>query len=236
MECYSIRGTLQLVINNNIYEVHANQYVYQDEEAGLLEVTLQGIYPIGETVVSNTLYVEHELQETTLLFQYSKHSIQDIQIVNLDLVDFVVFDEMKTKIENIEIVINQNSLEILSTYIKETDTNKVILYLYEGNRKIKLVITIHDKDEPYLISSSSVKTDIYEDIVFQFELFDGFIKQIYGQDLSESDYTVSGNILTIKSEYILRQYENQQPISITYTLEQDHIVFGFLVIDLDLND
>jgi hypothetical protein len=110
------------------------------------------------------------------------------------------------------------------------EQDKVVFYLYSDNQKYKIQVTINNKTEPYLISSSMVYTEGNHDIMFQFELFGGIIKQISGNQLDEKDYLIEDNLLTITQNYIQNKFESDDQASFTYALEDEHIVMGFLMI------
>ena len=224
VECYNV------FINGDLHIVETNQYSFADEERGLLNFRVQGVYPIGETNISDTIYVEHDLEEKDLLFQYSKNSEQNILILNEDIFDVILLDENKTRI-NIDQVLEVNEYyEIKSDYVLGLDKETVTLFLYANEYKFTVKISINEKVVPYLISSSKVYTDGLEDIIFQFEMFDGDIKQITGDDLTEADYSVQDNLVVINKEYILESFSTHNQISLTYVLETEEVVFGFIII------
>jgi len=220
-------------INGEAHIVETNQYSYADNEPGLLSFRVQGIYPIGETDVSEVIYLEHNLEEINLLFQYSKFSEQNILLLNENIHDVILLDENKRKL-NISQVIEVNQyFEIKSDYILSLDKDIIILFLYSDEYKFTIKISINEKTIPYLISSSKVYTNGLEDIVIQFELFDGYIKQITGDNLTADYYLIQDNLLIMEKEFIVESFSDNSEISLTYVLEDKETIFGFIVIYLN---
>ncbi|MFW6272588.1 MAG: hypothetical protein ACOC2U_02260 [bacterium] len=167
-------------------------------------------------------------------FQYSVNSSQNILLTNIDITDdYYLTDLDGNSLDAGDIIVKNDYYEIKSDYILSKDEEVVEFYLYFDNYKSLISITLNEKDQPYIISSSVVHTDGESDLVFQFELFDGIIKQVNGNELSESDYLINDNLLTIESLYINDQFNDSDSFSIDYVLEEDGLVLGFININLD---
>lgn len=220
-----------IYINGSTYTSHTNQLAYHEFGPALLSIRIQAIYPVGQSNISEEVYVEHLLQdEITLLYQYSKHSTQNIKILNRSFTQIILFDSQLQRLDNNDVLMVNNEIEIKSDYVLSLEQDKVVFYLYSDNQKYKIQVTINNKTEPYLISSSMVYTEGNHDIMFQFELFGGIIKQISGNQLDEKDYLIEDNLLTITQNYIQNKFESDDQASFTYALEDEHIVMGFLMI------
>jgi hypothetical protein len=90
---------------------------------------------------------------------------------------------------------------------------------------------VSDKDIPYIISSTLVYTDASQDIMFQFELFDGFIEQVNANNMESSDYTISDNLLTIDKSFLSDTFIDNDQFIISYSLEGSQLVIGMITVN-----
>nr|MDA3779382.1 hypothetical protein [Bacteroidales bacterium] len=63
------------------HNVSNNSYSIDGEDSGVISISVQAVYPIGLSNISDSILVEYNLTETDLLnFQYSTYSTQDVII------------------------------------------------------------------------------------------------------------------------------------------------------------
>lgn len=169
-------------------------------------------------------------------YQYSTSSTQNIIIYSLNVTDDVmVFDSGMNQITTSDVLVkNGDYYEIKSSYILGHEGYDYVEFNMVFDQKITLVqVALNDKTDPYIISSTSVSTDGSIDLVFQFELFNGIINQVSSTHMTESDYLIEDNILTVYSGFISDELANESSFMVSYALYMDGYVIGFISIDLE---
>ena len=169
-------------------------------------------------------------------YQYSSFSSQNILILHLNVTDDVlVYDISDNLINKDDVLIKgETYYEIKSTYVKAQAEETVEFYLVFNNYKTLVSISVSDNENPYIISSSSVYTDGESDLVFQFELFDGTVKQIDANNLTEEDFTIDGNLVTINASYVSESFLSNDKFLINFALEKVDIVIGFIMVNKEV--
>ena len=131
-----------------------------------------------------------------------------------DLVE-VDFSEHSFEIDNIkdannkivdEIVLTDNKILFSNSYLKSLDYGLNVFSVITTEGKGVLEIVIYDDRRPLMISSNSLVFD-GNDVMLEFEVYDGSIVSIFGNDISEDDYVVDGNLLIISSAFIQGKFE-----------------------------
>jgi hypothetical protein len=221
-----------LFINGVKTEVEENSFNLQTTNAGLLRISVQAIYPIGESNVSQVYNYEHNLIETAkIMFQYSLNSNIDIIVWNdieqgniyvqdLDL-EFLDKDSM--------LGYSDNHLYIKSSFLVEQPIGLMSFYLIHGAYKTLVEVTLNTKTEPYIISSTVIRVDGTEDVMLQFELFGGSFYSINGSEGDTVLYEINDSILTIEKEFISGKFENYESFILSYAINKDDsTVIGYL--------
>jgi hypothetical protein len=166
-------------------------------------------------------------------FQYSSNSIQNLLLMNLNITDdVVVYDLDGNVIDSDDVLVKNDFYEIKSSYVLSKESDTVEFYLEFSNMKTLVSIAVNDKEKPYIISSSLVDLDEAKDVYFQFELFSGTVKQLSSEGLSTDDYELNGNVLKVKSSYLLEHLEDT--LVLNYALESGiDIVVGIISFSID---
>lgn len=165
-------------------------------------------------------------------FQYSTNSTQNILLLHLDITDDVkVYDTNDQLLNKDDVLIKNNYYEIKSSYILSLEEELVEFYLVFNNQKTLISISVSDKDIPYIISSTLVYTDASQDIMFQFELFDGYVEQINANNMESSDYTITDNLLTIDKTFLSDTFIENDQFIISYSLEGSQLVIGMITVN-----
>ncbi len=221
-----------LFLNGSKIEVEENSYDLENTDAGLLRISVQAVYPIGVSNVSQVFNYEYNLMETAKIsFQYSIYSTIDIIVWNdiepgniyvqdLDLV-FLDKDSMLSY--------SDTHLNIKSDFLIEQSVGLTSFYLIHGAYKTLVEVTLNEKTEPYIISSTVIRVDGSEDVSLQFELFGGSFYSINGSEGDNVLYEINDNILTIEKEFITEKYENYISFILSYAINKDDsTVIGYL--------
>jgi hypothetical protein len=228
-----------LFINGDKFVVQENSYDISEISAGVLRFTVQVVYPIGVSNVSDIFTVAHDLVlEEEMYFQYSLNSSVDlivweefsgpVYVMNSDG-EFIDIDDV--------LDISGDNFEILASYVKQQESTvenePFIFYLINQDKKVPLAITITNKTTPYIISSSVRDTDGTKDESFQFELFTGEFFSINGAREDEVLYEVEGSILTIEADFISEKFEISESFVLSYVINVgEDSVIGYLYFNL----
>jgi hypothetical protein len=189
--------------------------------------TTQEVITTEESTTNEVLDLEDSY------YQYSINSTQNIKILHLNITDDVkVYNTAGVLIPTDDVLFKSDVYEIKSSYILSHEGYAYLAFYLEFNHQRTLVqITMNNKTIPYIISSTVVKTAGEDNLVFQFELFDGFIRQVSANDMIESDYSIENNLLTIYSEYVASMLMDENNFIINYVLEDEQLVIGFISIE-----
>lgn len=94
---------------------------------------------------------------------------------------------------------------------------------------------IADDRQPYMVSSGQV-TFTGEDILLEFEIYDGTIDALSGNGITEQDYLIQGNTVRISAAYVAGKFaENPERVTLIlgYTLSANQYVsIGYVFIRL----
>jgi hypothetical protein len=170
-------------------------------------------------------------------YQYSIHSTQNIKILHLDITDDVIAYSTSYQMIDIDDILLKTTTgyEIKSDYIISTygdgGYQYMGFYLEFNNQRTLVQIAFNDKEIPYIISSSVVYTDGNENLLFQFELFGGIIKQVNANGMASTDYLITDNALVIMSDYVSRMFVENDEFIISYTLEDESLVIGMISVN-----
>jgi hypothetical protein len=170
-------------------------------------------------------------------YQYSIHSTQNIKILHLEITDDVKAYSTSYQVIDTDDVLLKTSTgyEIKSDYILATygdgGYEYIGFYLEFENQRTLVQISLNDKQVPYIISSSVVYTDGNENLLFQFELFGGIIKQVNANGMTSTDYLISDNALVIMSDYVSDMFVENNEFIISYTLEDETLVIGMISVN-----
>ncbi len=217
-------------VDGQIFETEDTSFSFESVDAGLLDVRIQAVYPIGMSDVSDITWIEHRLKTAPdMYFQYSTHSTQDIIVFGIDGdADIQVLDMDGKPLDGMEVFSANPEPRIRSSFVLDSEEETKEFFLIADAMKHRVSVGIHDKQVPYIISSSVVHTDGAGDERFQFELFGGSFQQISGTDLTSDDYHMDGHVLTIDADYIAGRFAETARFSINYALSGDELVIGYI--------
>jgi hypothetical protein len=112
-----------------------------------------------------------------------------------------------------------------------------LLLTPEGSALLRLAVV--DDRQPYMVSSSQV-TFTGEDIWLEFELYDGEIVSVSGNDIAVSDYAISDSLLVIDAAYVAAKFANEPERTVLilgYNLSANtNVVIGYIFIRLPSGD
>jgi hypothetical protein len=170
-------------------------------------------------------------------YQYSIHSTQNIKILHLDITDDVIAYSTSYQMIDIDDLLLKTTTgyEIKSDYIISTygdgGYQYMGFYLEFNDQRTLVQISFNEKEIPYIISSSVVYTDGNENLLFQFELFEGIIKQVNANGMASTDYLITDNALVIMSDYVNQMFVENDEFIISYTLEDESLVIGMISVN-----
>lgn len=205
-------------------------------DSGVIRLTVQAVYPIGVSNISDVFTVANDLiLVDEIFFQYSIYSSVDL-ILWEDFNGPLYVMDSDGEYLDLETVlsIETEGLKILSSFVKlqevtGEDEEPFTFYIINGDEKIPFRITITENYKPYIISQSVVTTDGTKDVKFQFELFGGSIYSVNGTKTDDVLYEVNGNILTIEAEFIEGKFASNNSFVLSYAIniEEDSVI-GYL--------
>lgn len=215
-----------LFINGVKYVVDDNIFNIGNFESGILSISVQAVYPIGVSNVSDLYYYEHNLDESkTMSFNYSMYSTIDIIIWDdIELNQAYIMDLDSNFIDkDLVLGVSDGQFKIKRTYLENINMGVLSFYLIHGACKILVEITIGDQTYPYLISSNTITVDGSKDIQFQFDLFDGHISSVKGNEDEVVLYEINNDILLIKKDFINQKFESQDSFIFSCALEKEEL-------------
>jgi hypothetical protein len=224
-----------LFINGTKFVTESASYDISEIDEGVLRITVQAVYPIGVSNVSDIFTIEHDLVlEDEIYFQYSLNSSVDI-IIWEEFSGPVYVMNSDGEFMDIDNVLDTSGVnfKILSSFMHQQDytieDHPFIFYIVSQGSKYPLAITITNKNVPYIISSSVRETDGSKDEKFQFELFDGTLYSVTGAKDDDISIELSDSVLTIEAEFIADKFEDSDSFVLTYVINvgQDSVL-GYL--------
>ena len=198
------------------------------------EISVGSVQGMEHSDYSNTVTVDYFLpSDTSYELTYNLNSTND----------FVWYDDVLPEIyfikQNDEIATDENYqfdhdlLVIDQTYMK-LFTQSVSLELYSADGIIDVNIYFTSVDKPSILSGNSVPFK-GEDVIMVFDLCGGEFVEINGNDLTEDDYTLTGNVLIINADFFQTLFDanaERNSVILSYQLRNDdQVVIGYLFIN-----
>jgi hypothetical protein len=228
-----------LFINGTKFVVESTSYDISEIDEGVLRISVQAVYPIGVSNISDIFTVDHDLvMEDEIYFQYSLNSTVDV-IIWEEFSGPVYVMNSDGEFMDIEDVLDTSGVnfKILSSFMHQQDytieDHPFVFYIVNQGSKYPLAITLTNKNVPYIISSSVRETDGSKDEMFQFELFDGTLYSVTGAKDDDILIEFSDSVLTIEAEFIADKFEDSDSFVLTYVINvgQDSVL-GYLYFNL----
>lgn len=199
-------------------------------------VQIQANYSNGTSDYSEDIVFSSESTPTDeVILTFSTTTNFDLPVVSLSpSTDFVYIGDA-----NLEpLTSNQYTYEhgivmLNSSYLQLLPVGTHVYQIITKNEYYSISITINTLNQPYLISNPNVITDFSEDLIFLFDLKGGSLS-VAGNDITESDYIIEGNTLTIYSDFVQSKFEsdsNRNTLILSYTLSlngANHIGYIFI--------
>ena len=195
--------------------------------------------PITDSIVSVTITALFE--EVTISRYTSNIDFNHYQFFD-ETHDFEIdleFAPTKVLIDLIELTgdlytFTSNTLTISADYLKNLSKGIHQVHI-QSDRDYYFTIDVLKIGKPHIVSNPEVDYE-GEDLSFTFELYQGYIDQINGNNITSSDYTINGNQLTISKGYIdqiILNEPNRETIVLTYVLVNGPFsIFGAIFISL----
>lgn len=220
-------------INDEVFEVNTNAY-------DLNHLTINSFYSIKV----KTKYSEyskaidyHTFKDIVKAYDvsYLIDDIDDLEVIvcqDLNIYKIMSIDDQEIGSEFYQY--QDDKLIFLKDIFLEFEVGKYQYYLYTNLGKVLINIDAVAEDKPHIISPNVV-TFNNEDLLFEFELYGGKIVSISGSDISDSDYSLDGEGLIIRKEYVEKIFTskpNQQTIILSYLTQtvNDNNYLGYIFI------
>jgi hypothetical protein len=168
-------------------------------------------------------------------YNYSIHSEFDLLIQSLpqryDVQEFMLNDN---PIDLSNLNHDNSGLKVKSGYLKSLSLGDYVFNIITNDGSFIFNLTIINTQRPYMVSKSSVTTDLSSNHTFLFELFGGNISSVSGHNINSNNYTISNNVLTIRRTFIKSVFENDETLLtmvLAYSLDiEGHTVIGNIFI------
>jgi len=187
--------------------------------------------------VSACMNQETETPHTfeNISYNYSIHSEFDLLIQSLpqryDVQEFMLNDN---PIDLSNLNHDNSGLKVKSGYLKSLSLGDYVFNIITNDGSFIFNLTIINTQRPYMVSKSSVTTDLSSNHTFLFELFGGNISSVSGHNINSNNYTISNNVLTIRRTFIKSVFENDETLLtmvLAYSLDiEGHTVIGNIFI------
>lgn len=201
------------------------------------EIKVRAIFRLGASEFTPSIYASYSmtvLSSTTK--NYSKQSAFNLELKtfenNAEVLSVTNIMEEPVALSNFLVV--DHTIFFKSEYLSTLMVGNHIFILETnfGNHEFKINIT--NTNRPYMITSSEIFANFIEDVVVTYELFGGEVLSLSGNEITESDYSISGNTVTIDKDYIKDQFvklPSRTTLILGYTLESgDNVVIGYIFI------
>ncbi|HAQ56339.1 MAG TPA: hypothetical protein DCR44_02890 [Acholeplasmatales bacterium] len=131
--------------------------------------------------------------------------------------------------------VTDNILTFLDDYLIELPYDDYEFLVLTSEGYVTLILDVVDDRQPFMISSNQV---IFtgSDIILTFEVYDGAIVSVSGNDITSADYLILGNTVTISAAYVVAKF-NENPdravLILGYNVSaNDYVSIGYVFIRL----
>lgn len=167
-------------------------------------------------------------------YRFNTNATQDLIIylnTNVSIIHSIESETMPLSVE--DVIIDGKTLVIEKTLFNGNDDAEITILTDQG--KVHLDIRFTDSEAPHFISHTTF-TYNYEDILLLFEPLNGEFISLSGNNITENDYNLMDNQLTIKHDYIdsiLDENPDRNTIILGYQFALDgDITIGYLFINM----
>ncbi|HBY65430.1 MAG TPA: hypothetical protein DEG42_03455 [Acholeplasmataceae bacterium] len=222
-----------VLVNGEQHNTSSTTFDLSTFYPGVLEVQVKAVYPLGSSLYSTLLVDEGGAEIVgTLKYNYSIYSNFDLDVLYSS--SFVYIKDYRGTLDNTQYQYLSQTVQLDALFIQSLSLGYQTFTILTLQGFYIIDINIITTEKPYLINSSEVFTDFTKNLILTFELFDGFIGTLSGNDITTDDYTIDGNTIVIDIDYVEAKFiadEERTTLILVYTLEQgDDIVIGYLFI------
>lgn len=130
---------------------------------------------------------------------------------------------------------DEKILTLLQDYLLTVEYGTRTYRILTDQGFLAMDVEIADDRQPYMISSGQI-TFTGEDIVLEFEVYDGTVDSLSGNGITEADYLIQGATVRISASYVLSKFtENPDRVTLIlgYTLSaNEYVSIGYVFIRL----
>jgi hypothetical protein len=205
------------------------------EENTFYDIQVRAIYPGGESSWSLSLY-HHTYATATTTVELSFN-----RLLPLDLeTELVVTNPIALFRNNDGFLVDgllsgSDPLTIQASWLAVLEVGQHTIDVIDANGRTTITLDVYEDDKPVLLDPNTIAfTGI--DLSFTFALFGGEITSIDGQGITEDDYTIDGETLTIQASFfqgIIDDDPDREMIILSYQLtHDDDITLGYLFVSV----
>lgn len=181
-----------------------------------------------------------ELINTSHSYNYSINSSFDLPLYKYEK----EIDSINLKVNNEEIdssntIIINNEVLLKSSFIislyNKNEENKYNLILETNLGFHEITLNLNTKTTPYSYTNLRVKTNLNNDVIYKFELFDYEFVRITNNFINENDYEVNDNEIIIKKSFITKYFDdnnNEMVLSLLFENKNNETTLYFVVIEI----
>lgn len=217
----------RLVINNEIYNIETNYY-----DLSLLDCVNCGIMikSLSESrykdsdysaiIYFDKTYVNDEASQVL----FDKASENDL-IIPIEGSFIISIDGTELDNQDYE---TGNNIILKNIFLKSIISENQLLRISGNDQSYQITVNIIDSRVPFITSNYEFNYE-QNDIILEFNIFDGNIESISGHNITETDYIIYNNIVTIKKEFI--ESIDLENIFLAYKVRNaNNLSFGFILI------
>lgn len=224
-------------INGTNYNTIELSYSLDEFDPGMLVVSVQALFPIGDSNFCNHIYFEYDLTDNDLIkVNYSINSTKDILIFDIDYSTYTyVTNEDGFILTLNEVVSSDDSyLTLQSDFVKSLNIGINHIFIVQGEYKTEIEINLTEKTDPYIITGTGIYTDGSVDIKFQLELFGGELYSVNGAAEDTVLYDFSQAVITIHKEFIAEKFLTEELFVLSFAINKDDTsVVGYMFFHLE---
>lgn len=226
-----------LEVNGEEETITDNQYSLEAEKH--YDIRIKAIYPEGESLYSETVTINNFSQVSqTYTIQYSLESETDPMVYlssapeNLTMEDNVAIGEDDYRLQGNRLSIDKDAIQSLGE-----GSHEILFSTEDGLYQIDF--EIEDNINPKVISNTTMTYQEGQDIIVKVETYGEGTHSLSGgtdDNLSEDEYVIDGNTITIKSSYFDRLFEdNPDRSSVIMNLTLNNSDGGLVIFTLFVN-
>lgn len=211
-----------LLVTGFVVSINGEEQIIDDDYFDLQTLSSDNVYaikvkalfPSAKESPYSSLFIYHTYQDLSDEINYSFLKSSNTNLV-IDLDEAWVINRIATKDNQTldDSVYNLDEyLVIDDLFLKTLDYGPFVLFLHTTLGTVLILIEITDDRRPYLISQSEIGYVECQDIQLEFNLFDGEVVSITGNDISKEDYIIVGSKVIISGPFVSSKFRADESL------------------------